>query len=70
MIEIGAVVGWGSTLEEAVEHAREAGESIKGYGIKFNMGPIDTVNKAIEELVEIGISPFKMDKEEKQSKPD
>jgi len=34
------------------------------------MGPIDTVNKAIEELVEIGISPFKMDKEEKQSKPD
>jgi len=70
MIEIGAVVGWGDTLEEAVEHAREAGESIKGYNIKFNMGPIDTVNKAIEELEEIGISPFKMDKEEKQSKPD
>ena len=58
MMEIGAVVGWGDTLEEAMEHAREAGESIEGYGIKFSMGAIEQAQKQIEELAALGVSPF------------
>ena len=62
MCEIGAVVGWGDTLEEAAEHAKEAGESIQGYGIKFNMGPIESANEQIKELEKLGISPFQLSK--------
>lgn len=67
MTEIGAVVGWGSTLEEAIEHAKEAGEAIQGYGIKFNMGPIDTANEQISQLQNLGVSPFEIDKPTKSS---
>jgi len=65
MSECGAVVGWGDTLEEAVEHAKEAGEAIEGYGIKFNMGPVDAANEQMEELADMGISPFTIAKDEK-----
>ena len=62
MTEIGAVVGWGDTMEAAMEHARKAGEAIEGYGIKFSMGAADKAQEHIEELEELGISPFRMDK--------
>ena len=63
MVEIGAVVGWGDTLEAAMEHARKAGEAVRGYGIKFEMGPIEKVIESIAELEAIGMSPFVMEKE-------
>lgn len=62
MTEIGAVVGWGDTLEAAMEHAKAAGEAIEGYGIKFNMGPIEAANEQIAELQKLGVSPFEIDK--------
>jgi hypothetical protein len=62
MTEIGAVVGWGDTPEEAFEHAKKAGESIKGYGIKFEMGAADKAHEQIEELAELGVSPFQLTK--------
>lgn len=62
MTEIGAVVGWGDTMEEAMEHARKAGESIEGYGVKFSMGAADKAEEEIEELAKIGLSPFILDK--------
>lgn len=62
MTEIGAVVGWGDTLEEAVEMAKEAGEAIEGYGIKCGMGPIEKANEQMAELQKLGVSPFDMDK--------
>jgi hypothetical protein len=63
MAEIGAVVGWGDTLEAAMEHAKAAGESIKGYGVKFEMGSIDKITDQIAELDKIGMSPFTLDKQ-------
>jgi hypothetical protein len=62
MTEIGAVIGWGDTIEEAIDHAKKAGESLKGYGIKFEMGAADKAHEQIEELAELGVSPFKIDK--------
>jgi hypothetical protein len=58
MTEIGAVVGWGATMEEAIEHAKEAGDEVEGYGIKFNIGNVDKAKEQIAEMEEMGISPF------------
>lgn len=66
MCEVGAVVGWGDTMEVAIEHAREAGEAIKGYGLKFSMGAADNAKEQIEELERLGVSPFSVEK----TKPD
>ena len=65
MAEIGAVVGWGDTLEEAIEHATAAGEAIQAYGVKFGMGGVEALNSQIEELEKMGISPFQLAKKEK-----
>lgn len=61
MAEIGSVVGWGDTLEEACDMACEAGESLSGYGVKFNMGPIDLAKEQVAKLADIGISPFSIE---------
>jgi len=66
MEEIGAVVGWGDTLEAAMEHAKKAGESVVAYGMKFEMGAIESVQKQIEELEEISVSPFSLADSQKQ----
>ena len=58
MEEIGAVVGWGDTIEAAMAHAKEAGESIEGYKIKFGMGPAENANEEIAKLEKLGVSPF------------
>ena len=62
MQEIGAVVGWGDTLEAAMEHAKKAGEAVEGYGIRFEMGAVESVNESIGELEAIGMSPFTLEK--------
>lgn len=62
MNEIGAVVGFGETLEDAIEMAREVGESVEGYGVKFSLGAVDQVKEQIERIEEIGVSPFKLEK--------
>ena len=67
MIEIGAVVGWGDTLEEAIEMVKEAGETIEGYGIKFNVGPVEMAKEQIAKIEEFGISPFSIESEKEQS---
>ena len=61
MREIGSVVAWGNTLQEAIDMADEIGSSLSGYGIKWSMGPIDSAKKEMEALVEMGISPFSPD---------
>ena len=63
--EIGAVVGWGNTMEDALEMVKEAGESIEGHGIKFNIGPAEKAVEEMKKLAEIGVSPFTIDKKSK-----
>lgn len=64
MTEIGAVIGWGATLDEAFAHAQRAGEAIEGYGIKFSMGAVEQAKEHIEELAAIGVSPFRLETKE------
>lgn len=66
MPECAAVVGYGETLEQAVEMVREIGESIEGYGLKFGMGPVDQIKEQIAQLDDFGISPFEIEKSEKK----
>lgn len=61
MAEIGAVIGWGDTLEAAMDHARKAGEAVEGYGVKFSMGSVDKVIEQIKELADIGLEVFSLD---------
>ena len=65
MAEVGAVVGWGDTLQEAIAHCQKAGDSIKAYGVSFKMGSVDAATDQMEELEELGISPFTLDSKEK-----
>lgn len=62
MTEIGAVVGYGDTLDDAVAMVQEVGESIEAYGAKFSLGPVDQVKAQIEEIEAIGVSPFQIDR--------
>ena len=61
MSEVGAVVGYGETLEDAIEMAREVGESVEGYGVKFSLGAVDQVKEQIEKIDELGVSPFQVE---------
>jgi hypothetical protein len=58
---IGAVIGWGDTMDAALDMVREAGEAIEGYGIKFAVGPAEQAVEEMRKLDELGVSPFKID---------
>lgn len=58
MSEIGAVIGWGDTLEEAIAHMKKAADTVKGYGIKIPEGSIDEAKKQMEKMSEIGLPVF------------
>lgn len=45
--EIGAVVGYGNSMEEAMDMAKEVGESVEGYSINI---PEDSLSKATEQI--------------------
>lgn len=59
--EIGAVVGWGDTMEAALDMVKEAGESIVGHGIKFAIGPAEAATEQMQELADLGVSPFSLE---------
>src|SRR6185312_10179116 len=63
MEEIGSVIGWGGSLDEAVARVQKVGESVEAYGVKFSLGSVDQVRAQIEEMDDIGLSVFDMDKE-------
>lgn len=45
--EIGAVVGWGDTVEEAKDMVKEIAETVEGYYIEI---PVESLDKADEQL--------------------
>lgn len=58
MEEIGAVIGMGSTLKQAIEQAKEIAKEVKGYSLKINGDALDEANEEIEKLSKIGIRLF------------
>jgi hypothetical protein len=67
MFEIGAVVGWGDTLQAAIDHMTKAVDSIEGFGISKPTSSIDQAVEQIEELNAMGLPTFHLDKQPKSN---
>jgi hypothetical protein len=63
MGEVGAIIGWGDTLEAAIAHMQKAADSIGGFQIKIPHGSIDEAKKQMEELSEMGLDVFSVEAE-------
>ena len=53
--QIGAVVGLGDTLKEAMEMAKEVADSVKGFGVEVNVKALDKAQETIDEAKKVGI---------------
>ena len=59
---MGAVIGWGDTMEEAVAHMKKAADTVKGFGITIPSGALDKVQEAMQELADAGLPVFTLEK--------
>lgn len=55
LCEIGEVVGWGETLEEARETVKERAKQISGYRVKLSTDALDSAEESIEKLKGLGV---------------
>lgn len=56
--EIGAVVGWGDSLDAACKMATDAAEEVKAYSLKPATGSVDTAKEQIAEAQKMGLKIF------------
>ncbi len=56
--EVGAVVGWGNTLEEAVNMVKKIAETVKGFYVEVKVDAFDRANEEIEKMEEFGFKIF------------
>jgi hypothetical protein len=56
--EIGAVIGLGDTLQEALDDAVDNAKQISGYYLDAKMGAIDDIKEQCEKLEELGLNMF------------
>lgn len=61
MAEVGSVIGWGETVEEALKMVDKVSEGVKGYGIKIPKGSAEDAIAEAEKLNEIGLKVFDLD---------
>lgn len=50
MAEVGACIGLGNTLKEAIDMAKKISESIKGFDLKINVDSMEDAQKEIDDL--------------------
>lgn len=60
LCEVGAVIGYGDTLEAALEMVDRVGEQVSGYGLKAEHGSLDTAVEQMQQLTEFGIPLFEV----------
>jgi hypothetical protein len=56
--EIGAVIGLGDTLKEALDDAVANAEQVSGYYLDAKMGAIDDIKEQCKKLEELGLNMF------------
>jgi hypothetical protein len=54
--EFGGAVGLGDTLEEAIEEAIDAAESVSAYQLQFSVSSLDDAMEAIEKGNDLGLT--------------
>lgn len=58
MEEIGAVVGIGNTLKDAIDMCCEIADTVKGYCVHINCGALDEAVEEVNKLTNFGIKLF------------
>ena len=53
--EVGAVIGLGNTLEEAMDHLRENSQQVEGYFLDIKTDSLDSMLETVEAGKELGI---------------
>jgi hypothetical protein len=61
MQECGAIVGWGDTIRAAMDHMKEAADTVKGYGIKIPSGAVEGIMEQMQEINDSGLEVFTLD---------
>ena len=56
--EVGAVIGLGETLQEAIDDAVANAEQVTGYYLEAKMSAIDSIKEECEKLEELGVNMF------------
>lgn len=56
--EIGAVIGFGNTKEEAIEHAKENARQVDGYYIECYEDSLDSAEEELKKTQDLGIELF------------
>ncbi len=56
--EIGAVVGWGDTMEQAIDMVREVAEQVKGYYVEIKLDAFERAQEEISKSEEFGFKIF------------
>lgn len=56
--EIGAIVGWGKTLQEALKMVEEIAEQVKGYYIEIPLHAMERAQEEMKKTEEFGIKLF------------
>ena len=56
--EVGAVIGLGETLQEALDDAVANAEQVTGYYLEAKMSAIDSIKEECEKLEELGVNMF------------
>ena len=62
--EVGAVIGLGDTLQEALDDAVANAEQVTGYYLDAKMSAIDSIKEECEKLEELGLNMFDSEDEE------
>lgn len=62
MAECLSVVGWGETIDEALEMVKDASEGVRAYGIKIPLGSADEAIEQMGKMAEIGLPVFSVEK--------
>jgi predicted RNase H-like HicB family nuclease len=55
---VGAVIGLGETLKEALDNAVENAEQVTGYYLEAKMSAIDSIKEECAKLEELGLNMF------------
>ncbi len=56
--EIGGVVGYGDTLDSAIEMVKDIAGQIEGYGLNIEVGSFDKAQEEVKKLGKAGINIF------------
>lgn len=58
LCEIGAVVGWGDSIEAAMKMVKDVADKVEGYYLDVKIGSFEAAQKEIDKLEKFGASPF------------